>query len=239
MIDIHCHLLYGVDDGADTLQTSVAMLEDAASQGVSDIVLTPHYRRGMFPYDKYTILFNFEKLSKAAEKTDIRLYLGCEFHVNADMIEYLRSGRTLTMADSDYVLTEYSYDSSYHHIQNTLDELLSNGYIPIVAHAERYEAVEKDPLVLARFRQMGAVIQINANSILGIDGGAIKRVCKKILKKGLADIVASDSHDMKSRSNNMRECMKYVSKKYGEDTAARLFVTNPRKILEGTQQTVE
>ena len=238
MIDIHCHLLYEVDDGAKSPDMSVAMLEDASRQGITDIILTPHYRRGMFPFDKETILANYESIQSAATGFGVRLYLGCEYHANADMVENLGNGRAMTLAGSDYVLAEYSHDSTLLQVQNSLDDLICCGYIPVIAHAERYGIVAKDPVVLAQFREMGALVQINANAILGIDGYAIKRLCKKILKAGLADIVASDSHDMTERKNNMQECMRYVSKKYGGEEAGKLFIKNPRKITEGKQNTI-
>ena len=239
MIDIHCHLLYGVDDGADTVDMSLAMLQDAASQGITDMILTPHYRKGMFPFDKFTIMANFETILPKAADIGIRLHLGCEYHANADMVTNLKNDRALTLAGTDYVLAEYSHDSTLLQIQNSLDDLLSNGYIPVIAHAERYGIVDKDPAILALFGQMGALVQINADAILGLDGYAIKRVCRKILKRGLADIVASDSHDMNDRKNHMLECMNHIRKKYGEDTANKLFVRNPGKIIEGTQRTIE
>ncbi|MCR5511006.1 MAG: hypothetical protein K6F54_08675 [Lachnospiraceae bacterium] len=239
MIDIHCHLLYGVDDGADTINTSLTMLNDAVSQGITDIILTPHYRKGMFPFDKNAIMANYESIRKTAADMGIRLYLGCEYHANADMVGNLRNDRVMTLAGSDHVLAEYSHNSTLLQIQNSLDELLSNGYIPVIAHAERYGIVEKDPAVLALFEQMGALVQINANAILGLDGSAMKRVCKKILKGELADIIASDSHDMRERRSHMQDCRRYVSKKYGETTAVKLFERNPRKIIEGINRTGE
>ena len=239
MIDIHCHLLYGVDDGAATLDMSVAMLREAAGQGITDIILTPHYRKGMFPFDLSKITEAYETLQPVAEESGIRLYLGCEYHANSDMVENLRSGRVITMAGTDYVLAEYSEEDTMLRIQNSLDDLLSNGYIPIIAHAERYGAVAKDPEILAQFRQMGALVQINAGSILGYDGHNLKRICKKILKNDLADIVASDSHDMHDRKCLMGECMKYVEKKYDHLRAVRLFVKNPGRITEGTLTTIE
>ena len=239
MIDIHCHLLYGVDDGAATREVSVMMLQEAAKQGITDIILTPHYRKGMFPFDTDQISENYDSIRPVANEAGIRLYLGCEYHVNSDMVDNLRIGRAITMAGTDYVLAEYSSDSSAARIQNSLDDLLSNGYIPIIAHAERYGAVAKDTGILAQFRRMGALVQINANSILGYDGFALKRICKRILRSDLADIAASDSHDMSGRRCRMSECMKYVEKKYGQPAADRLFVRNPGRIIEGTQSTIE
>ena len=113
MIDIHCHLLYGVDDGAKTIEESVAMLEAAKEQGISAMILTPHYRHGMFAYPKEEIEEHFRILEPYAQKLGIYLALGTEYHVNSHIVEALDSGRCRTMAGSRYVLCEYSHDSEY------------------------------------------------------------------------------------------------------------------------------
>ena len=110
MIDIHCHLLYGVDDGAKTIEESVAMLEAAKEQGISAMILTPHYRHGMFAYPKEEIEEHFRILEPYAQKLGIYLALGTEYHVNSHIVEALDSGRCRTMAGSRYVLCEYSQD---------------------------------------------------------------------------------------------------------------------------------
>ena len=116
MIDIHCHLLYGVDDGAKTIEESVAMLEAAKEQGISAMILTPHYRHGMFAYPKEEIEEHFRILEPYAQKLGISLALGTEYHVNSHIVEALDSGRCRTMAGSRYVLCEYSHDSEYAYI---------------------------------------------------------------------------------------------------------------------------
>ncbi len=128
MIDIHSHLLFGVDDGPDTLEESVQMLKDAKSQGIDAIILTPHYRHGMFPHRKEQIKTNFEKLKKYSKKYGIQLYLGTEYHVNSRMVEYLESGRCSSLAGTKYVLTEYSYETEYEYIRKMSQELIFNGY---------------------------------------------------------------------------------------------------------------
>lgn len=232
MIDIHCHLLYGVDDGAKTAAESVAMLSVAMQQNITEIILTPHYRRGMFPYNKDVIISHFEALADAAKERGIRLYTGCEYHADTDMISNIQSGYCDTLAGSYYVLTEFSHNTAYMQMHNRLEELVSNGFFPVIAHAERYEVIAKEPEVLYEFREMGAMVQINANSILGIDGSPMKKICKRILKMSLADIVASDSHNTTDRRNNMLDAYKYVEKKYGTSYAGRLFEVNPAKITE-------
>ena len=231
MVDIHCHALYGVDDGAAIIEESAAMLKQAASQGVEAVVLTPHYRHGMFPYPKERILRHFEELAPLAEETGVELYLGCEYHVNSRITEALASGRCLSMAGGDFVLTEYSFETEYSYINEQTRKLLSCGYIPVIAHVERYGCFLKSPKLCAELSDTGAYIQINADSILGLAGKAAEKFCKKLLKHEWADIVASDAHGIKNRASHLGECREHVVKKYGEEYAELLFEHNPRRII--------
>ena len=232
MIDIHCHLLYGVDDGAEDRQVSAAMLRDAAEQGIQAIILTPHYRQGMFKYPLEEIRAAYEDIYSEAEKLGVMVYLGCEYHADGDTGENFKNGRCLTLADSDHVLVEFKYESSIGFIRNTLNDLLAHGYTPVIAHAERYGPFIKEPELLRQMRDMGVMVQINAGSVIGREGFKTKRLCKRIIKEHLVDIVASDSHNMTDRKNRMKECFEYIVKKYGEERAERLLCTNPGKILE-------
>ncbi len=232
MTDIHTHILYGVDDGADTPIVSNGMLEDAISQGIDKIIFTPHYRPGMFDYDLDTIRNVYATVKEKADELGIEAYLGCEYHVDGDMVENLQNKACLTLADSDYVLAEYEYSSTYGKIRSTVEDLLANGYTPVIAHAERYEVFIKKPKLLKEFREMGAMIQINADSVIGKEGFKTKILCKTIIKERGVDIIASDCHNMTDRGNHMKECRDYVAKKYGEERAQRLFETYPGKIFE-------
>ena len=234
MIDIHCHILYGVDDGAASYDESCEMLDVAAGQGITHIIATPHYRKGMFPYHTTEIMAAFERLREEAASLGIGLYLGCEYHADSDMVVNLRSGRILTLAGGDHVLCEFSSSDPYSRMRSRLDELTAVGYVPVIAHAERCELFQKDEGLLDEFRKMGALIQLNADSILGSDGRFIKRTCRRILKNDLADIVASDCHDMSARYNRMGQCYDHIASKYGDKTARKLFYDNPRRILSGT-----
>lgn len=232
LIDIHNHSLCCVDDGAKNREESVAMLRDAGQQGIEAVVFTPHYRHGMFSYNKEEIEKQYHQLVELTEELGINLYIGCEYHVNSDMIHAFQTGRCHTLADSDYVLTEYSYKTEYSYMAQHTQQLLSCGYIPVIAHVERYECIQKKPMLCEELADMGAWIQVNADSILGKDGFLVKQVCKKLLKKGCVDVIASDAHNMKDRPNNMGRCYDYVVKKYGEGYADRLFYHNPRRIIE-------
>lgn len=231
MIDIHCHLLHGVDDGPKEMGLSVAMLKNAMEQGISDIILTPHYRRGMFKFDGDVVKTRMIELAPHAEEMGIKLHLGTEVHVNGDILEYLEKHKVFTLADSEYVLTEYGYDTEYSYIFKMSHELLRHGYIPVIAHVERYACLVKSPKRLEELQEIGAWIQCNAAAIIGEEGWGTKQFCKKALKRGWVDVVASDSHDKKKRKCYMEDAYDYISEKYGEKFAVKLMDKNPRKIV--------
>lgn len=235
MIDIHTHLLFGVDDGPATMEESIEMLKNAKAQGVDVMILTPHYRHGMFAYPNDTIAENFAALYEPAKKMGIDLYLGTEHHVNSMMIEYIQTKRVRTLANTQYVLAEYKHDTEFDYIMASVQDLIRNGYIPIIAHVERYMCMYKD---LDRFdwlKNMGAMIQVNANAILGMEGFKVKGFTKKLLKYGYIDFVASDSHDLEKRINNLGKCREYLYKKYDARYVDKLFEKNAMEILQSIE----
>ena len=232
MVDIHCHLLYGVDDGAGTIEESVAMLGEAKEQGIQAMILTPHYRHGMFAYPKEEIEEHFMLLKPYAEKLGIALALGTEYHVNSRIVEAFKGGRCRTLAGSCYVLTEYSHDSELSYLEQMTETLVRHGYIPVLAHVERYACMTQDLENVRRLRELGGWIQINADAVLGLDGMTAKRFCRKLLKEELADVVASDCHGIKRRACHMAGCYERIARKYAESYAERLMTHNPARILE-------
>jgi protein-tyrosine phosphatase len=236
-MDIHNHLLFGVDDGAENIETSISMLNQAKHQNISKIILTPHYRHGMFAYPLIDVEGHFYKLKEKAENIGVKIYLGCEYHVNSEILNDINSGRVHTLAGTDYVLTEYSHSSEFAYIKEYTGKMVSAGYVPIIAHAERYGCFQKKPELIWEIKDMGAMIQINADSVLGIDGKILKKTCKMFLKNEMADFVASDSHGIKERANHMLDCCTYIRKKYGAHYAAEIFYENPEKIIDEIGET--
>ncbi len=233
MTDIHSHLIYGVDDGAATLKDSEDMLRQAAEQGISGIIATPHYRNRYFTYPTEVIRKRYLELKETAAKLGIALYPGCEYYADSRITKNLSEGRVMALADSEYVLCEFDHMADYDHIRNLVHDCILSGYYPVIAHPERYHIFQKDYTYLSDFRQMGCLLQLNAGSILGLEGFHIRRLCRRILDEGLADIVASDSHDTKSRGNRLGECREKVRKKYGAEAEERLFIKNPGRIVKG------
>ncbi len=232
-IDIHSHILPGIDDGSDNLEMSMEMLHMAVQDGISQIVLTPHNkpwrRRGSCSEVADGVALLQGKL--AEEHLEIKLYPGNELYYRSGLIEELMEGRAGTLANSHYVLVEFEPSADYDYIRNGVYTLLAGGYYPILAHVERYKNICTKMARVAELIEMGCFIQVNAGSIMGEYGFAVSRLTKKLLKQGLVHFVATDTHDLCKRCPCLSECAVYVEKKYGEDSSKRLFLDNPMCVL--------
>ncbi|MDO4649292.1 MAG: capsular biosynthesis protein [Eubacteriales bacterium] len=235
LYDIHCHFVPGVDDGSDSIEESLWLLEQEYNDGVRTILVTPHFRYEMFEPPMDLVKKQFRLLKEASSQkfgSSLRLYLGCELHISQDMTDQLDEGNRLTLANSDYVLTEFSTYDSKNTIREHVQKLTNRGYFPIIAHIERYESVFGDYEFMKQLRSLGAKIQINADSVCGVDGFSMKRYTKKLMKNNLVDYIASDGHDRNHRAPHLGKAYQTTLKWMGEDYANELFITNPRKIID-------
>lgn len=233
LTDVHCHILPAVDDGAPSLKESITMLRAEQADGVDRVILTPHCRRHMFETPREVILHRFSVLREKARELvpGIRLYLGCEFHVLRDMAEIVTRDASYRMAGSDAVLTEFSGADEAVFFRKTVGELRSYGLVPIIAHVERYEVFAGDIGLAEDLKDMGAWLQVNAGSVLGGEGKQEKKVCLRLLKEGLVDLVGTDAHSMTYRPPRLGECAAWVEKKFGSSYADRIFLDRPRRIF--------
>lgn len=233
IFDIHCHIVPQVDDGASSQEETLGMLKMEYEQGVRNIIATPHYRIGMFETPDGTIYRQFQVLKKLAFKVapDLKIYPGREFHVNMEMVEVLEQSPAYTMVGSTYVLAEFKRSAEISFIKERVHALRSHGFKPILAHIERYENLRKDPDSIYEISEMGALIQINADSVTGKEGLASKRFCGKLLDEELVSFIASDCHGVTKRPTHIGEAYGFVCKKYGKDYADEIFIENPKKIL--------
>ena len=192
MIDIHAHILPAADDGSKDLSQSLEMLFEEERQGVTDIVLTPHYRADYLT-DKDELTAKFEELKKAAAENGVksRLYLGQEIFVFDGIVDLLKQGKVLPINGTNYVLIEFSA-VKYADIPETVYTLSTKGYLPIVAHLERYAYADLD--VAREVKETGGLIQVNAGSFCGKLKRLYKRKVRELIKDGLVDFVASDVH---------------------------------------------
>lgn len=234
LIDIHCHLVPGVDDGADTLYDAGKILQMEYWNGVSAVIATPHFRPGMFETTQEKVDRQFQKVAQMAGKSrsGMRVYLGCEYHSAPSLVTDLKEGRRPTMAGSRYVLVEFSGRHTYTQIRNQIYELTAAGYRPIIAHAERYPCLVNDPLLIEELVNAGAQIQLTAASVMGEAGRSSKRFCKKMLKEHYVTYIATDAHDITYRKPDLGACASYVAKKYGVEYSKDIFINNPREIIK-------
>ena len=232
MIDVHCHVLPGIDDGAADLDVALALLHREYADGVRKVIATPHYRRQMFEPTMEKILAAYHVLREKAAEIGIELYLGCEYHVNMEITEDIFAGKRPTLAGSRYILSEFSSASTEKFIRERCRHMRSRGLVPVIAHVERYPALTKNMDLIEELSEMGCMIQVNAGSILGEDGFRVKHFCKKLLSYGMADLVGSDCHDLKQRVPRMGECAVWLEKKAGSAYTEMLLRENAGKILE-------
>lgn len=232
MIDLHCHLLPYVDDGAHDLDEAKALLQIEAEQGVKRICLTPHLREGMFETPDETIQKQFERLLPTAKTLGLELSLSREYHFDRLFLEKLREGSILPIGDR-VILTEFSAMHSGEQMLGAVNMIKAFGYTPLIAHAERYPAT--DIRLVKELRDKGALIQLNADAVLGEDGRYLKRLAWNLLKEGLTDLIASDAHSREERPPRLRECRQRLAKKLGEEQAERLLTVKPLRIIQGKE----
>lgn len=237
-VDIHTHILPGVDDGAKDVSAALTLLKAAYAQGTGALVLTPHYRNHYRGNISSKLTEIYEELCREAkvECPDLELYLGCEVGYELDISEKLADGTLLTLNGTQYVLLEFRERSFRSRIMEGVLEVLNFGYIPIIAHAERYEAFRNHPELAKEVTHLGALIQINADSIMGGCGYSVKRCCRRLMKQHCVHFIASDAHNTKDRTPDLKACYQKVKKRRGTDYANALFFENARAMLSGSEE---
>lgn len=232
-IDIHCHILPGIDDGSDSMETSLKMLHMADEDGISQIILTPHNKPWHTNTDHAGMKVKVDQLQKrlCQEGLAIRLYTGSELYYRSGLTEELDQGMAETLADSQYVLVEFDPSADYDYIRNGVYALLLGGYYPIIAHVERYKNVCCKTERITELVDMGGFMQVNAGSIMGKFGISTKQLTKKMLKQDLIHFVATDAHDLDKRTPRLSQCAEYIGRKYGESSRRRLFYDHPMCVL--------
>ena len=232
-IDIHHHLIYGVDDGAETFEGTLKMIRQAVENQVHAIITTPHIVPGQAPFDfeKYKAHLEETRQYLRDENIDLTLYTGSEVLYTPSTAFQLAEGRVPTLAGTRYLLLEFMPDDSFNDLLKAGKTVAEMGYIPIYAHVERYECLKK-PDQLQRLRdENDGLIQVNANTLLRKHSFFRQRFINRIFDDELVDFIATDSHDLPGRDNHMAEAFDWLFTQYDEDMAHALTHGNAEKLL--------
>ncbi|HGQ4621902.1 TPA: capsular polysaccharide biosynthesis protein Cps4B [Streptococcus pneumoniae] len=238
MIDIHSHIVFDVDDGPKSREESKALLTESYRQGVRTIVSTSHRRKGMFETPEEKIAENFLQVREIAKEVadDLVIAYGAEIYYTLDALEKLEKKEIPTLNDSRYALIEFSMNTPYRDIHSALSKILMLGITPVIAHIERYDALENNEKRVRELIDMGCYTQVNSSHVLKpkLFGERYKFMKKRVqyfLERDLVHVVASDMHNLDSRPPYMQQAYDIIAKKYGAKKAKELFVDNPRKII--------
>ncbi|MDD4496095.1 MAG: hypothetical protein PHV32_17435 [Eubacteriales bacterium] len=240
MIDIHSHILPQMDDGAADFGCSLEMLRMAANDGITRIIATPHSKDGISTVVLESINDGVRRLNKIAEEHDINIeaFAGTEWLVEPDIPKLMKDGYGCVLAGSRYILVEFSPWQDPAFYRESIFEIMATGYVPILAHPERYSGVLKHPNTLFRYVQKGGLVQVNATSITGLEGKEVRNLVFRLMKHDLVHFVATDAHGVGRRSPVLSKAYGIVKKKFGADYCEKLFCTNGEKVLRDERITV-
>ncbi|MBQ8072938.1 MAG: hypothetical protein IJ231_04140 [Clostridia bacterium] len=238
MTDIHTHVVFGVDDGSRSLEMSQEMLREAAEAGVTEICCTSHCRPGHrdFPRQAYEEHLAQLRAFLWEEGLEITLHPGCEIMYTSEAAAAARTGAAPTLGGSGFVLLEFMPETPWGMMQHALREMGNAGLQVLVAHVERYACLRDEFSWLEEMKDLGATLQMNAQTVIRSQGFLGDRWARKALKAGMIDIVASDMHNLTSRKPNMGEAWKVLKKELGEDRARELVEETPHRILTSRVQ---
>lgn len=233
MEDLHTHLLNGIDDGSASIEESIAILKKMEANGIDELVLTPHYVEGSkYNCNNTNKVKLYQQLMERAENTGIktRLYLGNEVFITPNIVKLIQSGEVASINNSRYVLFEFPLKHIYNSTGAIISKMVRNGYTPILAHPERYEAFQKDPKLLEDYLKMGVLMQGNFTSLFGKYGKASEKTLKYFLKKKWISFLGSDVHHEYDCSKEKLEKKLYKITK-DKDYINDLFYNNFDKVI--------
>lgn len=233
MIDLHSHILPGLDDGARDLEESLRMADMAVRSGVTAMVATPHCAGDRTVEIRESLAYLRAGLHSS--RIPLRVYAGMEIFGGPDTAAMLQRGELLTLAGSRYVLMEFEFESDGETQTQVLQSVVQAGFTPLVAHPERYRYVRENPEWINLWKRMGCLFQVNRGSLLGRFGPGARHMAMELTGRGFATVVASDAHSASMRTPWMGDVWELLSRRFSPDAAVWLLRNNPGRILKNEQ----
>lgn len=230
MIDFHSHILPNIDDGSTSVEDSVQLLKEASEAGFSKIISTSHYMRNYYEVveeDRKKILKGLQILDH-----NIELFLGSEIYISHGIIDFLKDKKASTINGSKYVLFELPMNVKTMYAKETIYRLIENGYVPIIAHPERYKYIQEEVEYAQELADMGALFQSNYGSIIGMYGRNAEKTVKKMLKQDLIQFLGSDVHMVGQVYPKIPKILKKLNKIISSDKIEELTTKNPQLVLD-------
>jgi len=239
VIDLHCHILPGIDDGAGDLSVALEMARASVADGVTVLACTPHILPGLYHNTGPQIRQAALDLQQALENEGIalRLVTGADVHIVPDFVAGLRSGRLLSLADSRYALVEPPHHVAPPRLEEFFFSLVVAGYVPILTHPERLSWIEGHYAAIQRLVRSGVWMQITAGSLTGAGGRSAQYWANRMLDEGCVHILATDAHDARRRPPNLGKGRDLAAKRVGDQEAEHLVMTRPLGVLENVAPT--
>ena len=226
IIDLHTHVLHAIDDGAQTIEESLSLLKAQQTSGVECVVCTPHFLySSQQSYVEFLSKRNrlFDELKE--KRPEVKLILGTEVLFSIDLLDV--NLQPLTLNESRYILIEFSTHYAPNHLVNRMEELLAQGFVPIIAHVERYPYLIQNIDLMIELISRGLLFQVNASTLINLKH---QKLIATLIKQNLIHLIASDCHNLSSRKPNLMEAYDVVAQKYGTEVRD-YFINNAVSVI--------
>jgi protein-tyrosine phosphatase len=250
MIDLHSHILFGIDDGPKAIEESIQMCRIGYQDGIRTIVATPHILPGIYKNNRSTILSKVHELNEAIKRLGVgiqtpnselslKILPGADVHFSSDILQRYEDEEIVTVNDRGrYLMVEFAFQGIPYQAEEVLFQLLTKGIIPIISHPERNMEIGQRPQRYYEMIRMGCLGQVTAMSLTGEFGSGVRRIAEKLLLKRLIHIIASDAHSPDGRPPVLSAAMKAAEKIVGKEEARKMVTEYPAAVIEGRRPNI-
>ena len=238
MIDFHSHILPNIDDGSTSIEETINLIKEASQVGFTGIISTSHYIQGYYEFNCYERkqLLDIVKKKMCSDKfLNLDLYLGSEIYFSPEIVDLIKKQKASTINNTRYILFELPMNTKPLFVKEVVFELIENGYIPIIAHPERYSYIQNEIKYAEELASVGTLFQSNYGSIIGIYGSEAKKTLKKLLKSNLVSFLGSDVHRTEQIYPQIPKALKKIKKLISEEEVQKLTTLNAQKVLKNEE----